>query len=60
MDIKNLEQYLNYVPYIGNPQYIVDGIIEKAKEYLPAEKLPHIQKAYEYARQAHGGQLRLS
>ncbi|AHB40908.1 hypothetical protein P148_SR1C00001G0093 [candidate division SR1 bacterium RAAC1_SR1_1] len=60
MDIKSLENYLNYKPHIGNPQFIVDELIEKAKEYLPAEQLPKIQKAYEYARQAHGGQLRLS
>lgn len=60
MDIKSLENYLNYKPHIGNPQFIVDELIKKAKEYLPAEQLPKIQKAYEYARQAHGGQLRLS
>ncbi len=60
MDIKSLEQYLNYVPHIWNPQYIVDNIIEKAKEYLPESQLLEIQRAYEYARQAHGWQLRLS
>jgi GTP diphosphokinase / guanosine-3',5'-bis(diphosphate) 3'-diphosphatase len=60
MDIKSLENYLNYIPHISNPQFIVDEIIQKAKEYLPTEQLPMIQKAYEYARQAHGWQLRLS
>lgn len=60
MDIKSLEHFLNYIPHIGNPQNIVDNIIEKAKEYLPIEQLPEIQRAYNYARQAHGWQLRLS
>ncbi|MDD3262370.1 MAG: RelA/SpoT family protein [Candidatus Absconditabacteria bacterium] len=60
MDVKSLEQYLNYIPHIGNPQYIVDDIIQKAKEYLSENQISEIQRAYEYARQAHGGQLRLS
>jgi len=54
MDVKSLEQYLNYIPHIGNPQYIVDDIIQKAKEYLPENQISEIQRAYEYARQAHG------
>lgn len=60
MDIKSLEHFLNYVPHVGNPQYIVDAIIQRAKEYLPENQISEIQRAYEYARQAHWGQLRLS
>ncbi|MBU1758385.1 HD domain-containing protein [Patescibacteria group bacterium] len=61
MDIKTLTNFFNYKPFIGqNPQIIVDGIIKTAKEYLPREQIPMIQKAYEYARKAHEGQVRLS
>jgi GTP pyrophosphokinase len=38
----------------------VDGIIQQAKKYLPAEQIPLIQKSYEFARKAHGDQIRLS
>lgn len=60
MDVKSLEQFLNYKPFLGDPQDLVDWIIEKAKEYLWKNQLWQIQKTYEYARQAHGGQMRLS
>jgi len=60
MDIKSLEHFLNYVPHLWDPQDIVDNIIQKAKPYLSEDKLPWIQKAYEYARQAHWWQVRLS
>jgi GTP pyrophosphokinase len=40
----------------GSPEQL----FEKAARYLPAEKLALIKKAYEFARQAHQGQLRLS
>ena len=60
MDIKNLDEYLDYHVYLGDPQDLVDGIIAKAKKYLPAEQLPLIQKAYEYAKAKHEGQMRLS
>lgn len=60
MDIKSLEKFLNYVPYIDNPQYIVDGLIKKAKEYLPENQIEWIQKAYEYAKKSHSWQIRLS
>ena len=46
MDIKSLEKFLNYVPYIDNPQYIVDGLIKKAKEYLPENQIEWIQKGF--------------
>lgn len=60
MDIKTLDEFLNYQPYLDDPQLLVDGLIERAKEYLPKEKLGDIQKAYEYARDAHKDQKRLS
>ena len=60
MDIKNLDEYLDYHVYLGDPQDLVDCIIAKAKKYLPAEQLPLIQKAYEYAKAKHEGQMRLS
>jgi len=60
MDIRSLEEYLNYIPHVWNPQQIVDGLILKAKEYLGEEQTIKIQQAYEYARQAHWSQLRLS
>jgi hypothetical protein len=53
MDIKLLEQFFHYHTYTGDPQVLVDGIIVQAKEYLPAEQISGIQKAYEYARDAH-------
>lgn len=34
--------------------------LEKAKEYLPAAKLPVLKEAYEYASEKHKGQMRLS
>lgn len=60
MDIKTLEQFINYIPYKEDPQNIVDDIVEKAKKYLPEEQTTWIQKAYEYAREAHWNQIRLS
>ena len=60
MDIKNLDNYLNYHLYLADPQELVDGIIARAKTYLPAEQIPLIQKTYEYAKAKHEGQVRLS
>lgn len=61
MDIKTLDNFFNYEPFVGqDPQIIVDGIVEQAKKYLPEHQIPLIQKAYEFARQAHAGQVRLS
>jgi len=61
MDIKALDAFFNYEPFIGqDPQIIVDGIIKQAEKYLPAQQIPLIQEAYEFARKAHGDQLRLS
>jgi GTP pyrophosphokinase len=61
MDIKALDNFFNYEPFIDQePQIIVDGIIQQAEKYLPAEQIAGIQKAYEFARNAHGTQIRLS
>ncbi len=35
-------------------------LLEKAKEYLPPEKLPVLKEAYEFAAEKHKGQVRLS
>jgi hypothetical protein len=60
MDVAQLERYLHYVPFLGqNPQIILDRILAKAKKYLSEDKLPLIQKAYDYAAEKHAGQLRL-
>ena len=60
MDIKNLDNYLNYHLYLADPQELVDGIIARAKTYLPAEQISLIQKTYEYAKAKHEWQVRLS
>ena len=39
---------------------VFEQLLSKAKEYLPPEKLDFVQKAYEFARRAHEGQMRLS
>ena len=38
----------------------VNSLIEKARQYLPEEKLALIEEAYEFAAKAHKGQTRLS
>ena len=35
-------------------------LLEKAKEYLPPEKLPVLEEAYKFASEKHQGQVRLS
>jgi GTP diphosphokinase / guanosine-3',5'-bis(diphosphate) 3'-diphosphatase len=37
-----------------------EGLIERAKQYLPAEKIPLIENAYKFALKAHEGQTRLT
>jgi hypothetical protein len=54
MDVKELEKFFNYKPFIDqDPQIILDKILVKAKKYLPAEQIPGIQKAYLYALEKH-------
>ncbi len=38
----------------------IKPLLDKVKEYLPEDKLPLVEKAYLFALEAHGNQLRLS
>lgn len=61
MDVKELEKFFSYKPFIDqDPQIILDKILIKAKKYLPADQIPLIQKAYVYAAEKHKDQIRLS
>jgi hypothetical protein len=54
MDIKKLENFLSYKLILDeDPQFLVDHIKNKLLEYLPTADLDQVQKAYEYARDAH-------
>ena len=39
---------------------VFEQLLEKARGYLPPDKLAFVQKAYEFASRAHNGQMRLS
>jgi (p)ppGpp synthase/HD superfamily hydrolase len=55
MDIREIESFFSYKPLFDpNPQFLVDKIKQTASEYMSQEKVQNIQKAYEYARKAHG------
>jgi GTP pyrophosphokinase len=60
MHIKQLQQFFDYRPFVDDPQKLVDEIMQQARRYLPGDQLPLIQQTYEYARAAHGDQVRLS
>jgi hypothetical protein len=54
MDVKELERFLNYQPFLNrDPKIILEYIIREAKSYLPAEQIPLIQKAYDFAAEKH-------
>jgi (p)ppGpp synthase/HD superfamily hydrolase len=54
MDIKDLEKFFDYVPFLNqDTQIILDKIISETKKYLPADQIPLIQKAYDYAKEKH-------
>jgi len=56
-----MNEFINYIPIFDqNPQRILDWIIEEAKKYLPKNQTSRIQKAYNYAYQAHNNDKRLS
>lgn len=38
----------------------LESLIEKTSRYIPAEKLEMVKRAYEFAREAHQGQVRVS
>ncbi len=61
MDIRELEQFINYNPILdSNLQFLVDQIKQQASSYLSEKEIEQIQKAYEFAREAHKDQKRLS
>ena len=60
MNIRLLNEFLNYQPFLSDPQELVHDLIKSAKEYLPTAQVEKIQTTYEYAREAHGTQKRLS
>ena len=61
MDVKELEKFFNYKPFLDqDPKIILDKILQKARKYLPEAQLSGIQKAYEYAAEKHQWQFRLS
>ena len=61
MDINQLESFLDYKIDINiKPQDLVDVLISKAETYLPNSCKEEIQKAYEFAAEAHKWQIRLS
>ncbi len=60
MDIKELEQFLDYTLLPKDPDVVLNQIISVAKTYLPEEQILEIYRAYEYAREKHAGQTRLS
>ncbi len=38
----------------------IDRLLDKARSYLPADKVPLVEAAYEFASKAHDGQVRMS
>jgi len=61
MDIRQIDLFFDYKPVFDtNPQFIVDNIIFSAREYLSEDKMKWIQKAYEFAKEAHKWEVRLS
>lgn len=59
MNIAKLEKYINYKPVFDkDPQFLVDEIIKEAKKYITQEEeIKEIQRAYEYARDAHNNSI---
>jgi GTP pyrophosphokinase len=60
MDVRTLEKFFDYTALIHNEKVLLDKIVQRASKYLPAEQLPFIVKAYEYAADKHKDQKRLS
>jgi GTP pyrophosphokinase len=62
MDIKELEQFINYKPIFSEQELVplVEDIKQKASEYLPKDQIKQIDKAFQFAKKAHQGQKRLS
>ncbi len=61
MDVASLEKFLNYKPFIDrDPRILLDRILQQAKNYLPQDQIPQIEKAYNFAYEKHLWQKRLS
>ena len=61
MDIQELRNFFDYEQVLDpDPQFLLDPILATAREYLGDEGVVGIQKAYNFARDAHKGQVRLS
>lgn len=53
-------QYTKIVKKIKGLPVDIKDLIEKARGYLPEDKMPFIEDAYQFALRAHGDQLRVS
>ncbi len=53
-------RYTKFTKGVVGQVVTVNELIEKAQAYLPQEKVAIIQRAYEFAREAHEGQVRKS
>jgi GTP pyrophosphokinase len=60
MHLKQLQTFFAYEPHTEDPQVLVEDIVHQARRYLTSEQCEDIYTTYEYARQAHGTQKRLS
>jgi len=61
MYLQTLDKFFEYKPtFDENPQFLIDEIIKRASEYLGSEKIATIQKAYDFALEAHKWTKRLS
>ncbi len=47
-------------PDVAAQDVTIDAVLERAGRYLPAERLPLLREAYEFARECHEGQTRKS
>lgn len=61
MTTPQLKSYFDYKKIIDkNPQFVVDQIKNSASAYLHENTISEIQRAYDYAKKAHEGQIRQS
>ena len=60
MDILEIDRILDYKIDLSDPQILVDEIISDAQKYLWNDVKDGIQKAYIFAKNAHGNQVRHS
>jgi len=61
MDIQELRNFFDYEQIQdADPQFLLEPILATARTYLGEESVAAIQKAYDFSRDAHMGQVRLS